>query len=371
MLHVITSLDRGGAENHLLTLATHADRERFPMEVAVLCGAGELVPTFEAAGVPVHLIHARWRFDAAGLLRLAGVVKRGRYDIVHSHLFRADIYANLAAGGPGTSQPRLVSTRHNDDRFFLNPFIGLVHYLLSTRQDMIIAISDHVARFTIARGVCDPARVRRVYHGLDSAESAALDVEGQQLRAELGLGAGAFLVGNVGRLAPQKGQRHLVGAMPMLLERVPDAHLAIVGGGALEPYLRDLAREVGVPDHVHVLGPRKDVPAFMHAIDAFAMPSIWEGFGIVLLEAMAAARPIVASRVATIPEVVEDGETGLLVPPGDAVALADALTWLADSPAEARAMGEAGRQRLRTRFSLQKMVADTEGLYSELATGGA
>ena len=109
----------------------------------------------------------------------------------------------------------------------------------------------------------------------------------------------------------------------------------------------------------------------MHAIDAFAMPSIWEGFGIVLLEAMAAARPIVASRVATIPEVVEDGETGLLVPPGDAAVLADALAWLADSPAEARAMGEAGRQRLRTRFSLQKMVADTEGLYTELATGTA
>ncbi len=262
---------------------------------------------------------------------------------MHSHLFRADIYANLAAGGLVPSQPRLVSTRHNDDRFFLNPFIGLMHYLLSARQDMIIAISDHVARFTIARGVHDATRVRRVYHGLDSGESAALDSDGQRLRSELGLSSEAFLVGNVGRLAPQKGQRHLVGAMPMLVERVPRAHLAIVGGGDLEPYLRDLAREVGVSDHVHVLGPRKDVPAFMHAIDAFAMPSIWEGFGIVLLEAMAAARPIVASRVATIPEVVEDGETGLLVPPGDAVALADALAWLAGAPAEARAMGEAGR----------------------------
>ncbi|MBV9358101.1 MAG: glycosyltransferase [Chloroflexi bacterium] len=371
VLHVITSLDRGGAENHLLTLTTHADRERFPMEVAVLCGEGELVPRFEAAGIPVHLIHARWRFDAAGLLRLAGVVKRGQYDIVHSHLFRADIYANLAAGGLVPSQPRLVSTRHNDDRFFLNPFIGLTHYLLSTRQDMIIAISDHVARFTIARGVHDATRVRRVYHGLDSGESAALDVDGQHLRSELGLSPEAFLVGNVGRLAPQKGQRHLVGAMPMLLERVPEAHLAIVGGGDLEPYLRELAREVGVSDHVHVLGPRRDVPAFMHAIDAFAMPSIWEGFGIVLLEAMAAGRPIVASRVATIPEVVEDGETGLLVPAGDAVALADALAWLARAPAEARAMGEAGRQRLHTRFSLRKMVADTEGLYAELAMGAA
>ena len=117
---------------------------------------------------------------------------------------------------------------------------------------------------------------------------------------------------------------------------------------------------------MNVLGPRKDVPALMHAIDVFAMPSIWEGFGLVLLEAMSAARPIVASRVATIPEVVIQGETGLLVPPGDPLALADALSQLADQPARARQLGQAGRERLRVHFSLEKMVGDTELLYREL-----
>jgi glycosyltransferase involved in cell wall biosynthesis len=336
------------------------------MEVAVLCGSGELLPAFTEAGIPVHLLHARWRLDPAALGRLSGLLRDGRYDIVHSHLFRADIYGCLAVGRlGGAAGPLLVSTRHNDDRFFLNPFVGIVHYLVSSRQDMIIAISDHVARFTIARGVRDAARVRRVYHGLDPEESSSLDRDGLRLRAELGVPTDAFLVGNVGRLAPQKGQRHLIGAMPMLLDRVPSAHLAIVGGGDLGPYLRDLAHEMDVADRVHVLGPRKDVPAFMHAIDAFAMPSIWEGFGIVLLEAMAAARPIVASRVATIPEVVEDGATGLLVAPGDALALAEALASLAHDPEQARALGAAGRRRLRERFSLQKMVADTEALYRE------
>jgi glycosyltransferase involved in cell wall biosynthesis len=104
----------------------------------------------------------------------------------------------------------------------------------------------------------------------------------------------------------------------------------------------------------------------MHAIDVFAMPSIWEGFGLVLLEAMAAGRPIVASRVATIPEVVVDGETGLLVPPGEPLALAEALAQLADQPALASRLGEAGRQRLRRHFSVEKMVGDTELLYREL-----
>jgi glycosyltransferase involved in cell wall biosynthesis len=154
--------------------------------------------------------------------------------------------------------------------------------------------------------------------------------------------------------------------MPLLLERVPRAHAVIAGSGDLEDYLRELAEEVGVAERVHVLGPRKDVPALMHAMDVFAMPSIWEGFGLVLLEAMAAARPIVASRVATIPEVVLDGETGLLVPPGDPLALADALSQMANQPTLAKQFGEAGRERLRVHFSLEKMVGDTELLYREL-----
>lgn len=366
VLHVITSLDRGGAENHLFALVTNTDASRFHMEVAVLRGEGELTPSFRSAGIPVHLLGSRWRFDPMAFGRLVALLKAGKYDVVHSHLFRADLYGSLAVDQRGSPRPKLVSTRHNDDRFFLNPFVGIVHYVLSSQQDMIIAISDHVARFTIARGVRHPSRVRRVYHGLDPAESSTLDREGHRIRAELGVGPGDYLVGNVGRLAPQKGQRHLVAAMPILLEQVPSAHLAIVGGGDLEPYLRGLAQDAGVSDSVHVLGPRRDVPAFMHAIDTFAMPSIWEGFGIVLLEAMAAARPVVASRVATIPEVVADGETGRLVPPGDAAALADALIWMATEPDEAAAMGIAGRERLRREFSLQKMVGDTETLYQEL-----
>ena len=366
VLQLITSLDRGGAENHLLALLTHADRSAFDFEVGILRGEGELLPTFLQAGLPVHLLKARTRFDPFALRRLVALLRRGNYDIVHSHLFRADVYAALAVARLGERAPLLVSTRHNDDRFFLNPFIGLVHYGVSARQDLIIAISDHIARFTVSRGVRDPARVRRVYHGLEPTVTQALERDGQRIRQDLGIQPDDFLIGNVGRLALQKGQRHLIGAMPLLLERVPRAHAVIAGGGDLEEYLRDLSLEVGVADRVHVLGPRRDVPALMHAIDVFAMPSIWEGFGLVLLEAMAAGRPIVASRVATIPEVVVDGETGLLVPAGDPVALADALAELAHDPERARRLGEAGRQRLRQYFSIEKMVGDTELLYREL-----
>ena len=366
VLQLITSLDRGGAENHLLALLTHADHAAFEIETAVLCGEGELVPVFRQAGLPVHLLRATSRLDVGALTRLIRLLRRGQFDILHSHLFRADIYAGLAVARMGERRPLLVSTRHNDDRFFLNPFVGLVHYMVSAQQDLIIAISDHIARFTVARGVRHPARVRRVYHGIEPPLTRALERDGQRIRSELGIAPDAFLVGNVGRLALQKGQRHLIAAMPLLIERIPRAHAVIAGSGDLEDYLRDLADEVGVAEQVHVLGPRKDVPALMHAIDVFAMPSIWEGFGLVLLEAMAAGRPVVASRVATIPEVVADGETGILVPAGDPLALADALASLANQPTLARQYGEAGRERLRRQFSLEKMVGDTELLYREL-----
>jgi glycosyltransferase involved in cell wall biosynthesis len=369
VLQIITSLDRGGAENHLLALLTHADRGSFEQEVAVLCGEGELVPVFREAGIPVHLLKARSRFDLLAVRRLVELVQAGRFDIVHSHLFRADIYATLAVALLGDRRPLLVSTRHNDDRFFLNPFVGIVHYMISGQQDLIIAISDHIARFTVSRGVREPGRVRRVYHGIEPPLTLEREREGKQIRQELGLGPEDFIVGNVGRLALQKGQRHLVAAMPFLLERVPRAHAVIAGGGDLEAYLRDLALEVGVAERVHVLGPRKDVPALMHAMDVFAMPSIWEGFGLVLLEAMAAGRPVVASRVATIPEVVVDGQTGLLVPAGDPLALAEAIARLAADPALARQLGEAGRDRLRRHFSIDKMVGDTELLYREVLGG--
>jgi glycosyltransferase involved in cell wall biosynthesis len=366
ILHLITSLARGGAENHLLALLTHGNRQDFEFETAVLAGEGELVPVFRANGVAVHLLRARGKFDPRALRRLVALLRTGRFDIVHSHLFRADIYAGLALAQLGSKRPLLVSTRHNDDRFFLNPFVGIAHYVLSTRQDMIIAISDHIARFTIARGVRHPSRVRRVYHGLETFETHELQRDAQALRAQLCVEPGDFLIGNVGRLVPQKGQRHLVLAMPTLLERVPRARALIVGVGGLDAYLRGLIEDMGLSAQVHVLGARRDVPTVMHALDAFVMPSIWEGFGLVLLEAMAAARPIVASRAATIPEVVLDGETGLLVPPGDPRALAEALARLANDPALARSLGEAGRQRLQRHFSVAKMVGDTEGLYREL-----
>ena len=293
-------------------------------------------------------------------------MRDGHFDIVHSHLFRADIYAGLAVAQLGERRPLLVSTRHNDDRFFLNPFVGIVHYLVSARQDLIIAISDHIAHFTVARGVRHPARVRRVYHGVEPPVTRALEREGQRIRSELGIGPEAFLVGNVGRLALQKGQRHLIAAMPLLLERVPRAHAVIAGGrrpGGLpaRPRRGDGCGRSGPRARTTQGRARPDARhrRLRHAVDLGRLRS-----GAARGHGRGAADRGFASR--DDPEVVLDGQTGLLVPAGDPLALAEALAQLADQPALATRLGEAGRERVRRHFSLEKMVGDTELLYREL-----
>ena len=185
------------------------------METAVLCGEGELVPQFRAAGIPVHLLKARNRFDPLALGRLVSLLReqpvrhRALAPVSRGHLRRAGRGSAWASSDRCWFQRATTTIDSSSTRssaWCTTP--------ISARQDLIIAISDHIARFTVARGVRHPSRVRRVYHGLEPPVTLALEREGQRIRAELGIGPDAFLVGNVGRLALQKGQRHLIAAMP-------------------------------------------------------------------------------------------------------------------------------------------------------------
>lgn len=368
VLHLITSLDRGGAENYVLSLVRKGHRARYQIDVAYLTGRGELVGEFVAENVRVYFVASRARFDPFALWRLVQLIRDNGYDLIHTHLFRADLYGALAARLSGGIPA--VATRHNDDRFFLNPLVALVHHLVSTQQVHIIAISDHIARFTISCGVDQATKVRRIYHGL---EPPAFDqeVQRQAVRESLNVPEDCYLLASVGRLTDQKGHRFLISAMPAICASIPHAYLLLAGAGELELGLRALAKELGVADRVIFAGVRRDIPELLRASDLFVLPSIWEGFGIVMLEAMAARRPIVASRVSTIPEVVVDEQTGILIPPGDVDALVAAVTRLERERELAQRMGDEGRRRLETTFSLEKMVADTESLYENVLAARA
>ena len=260
-------------------------------------------------------------------------------------------------------QPRLlgcpsVSTRHNDDRYLLGPF-RFVDRAFARPARRLIAISDAVRQFLERAGYA-PEKLVTVHYGLDTLPATRTQVTPEAA----GIPDGVPLLLAVGRLIAQKDHPTLLRAFARVRERHPDARLAILGSGPLEAATRTLVHELALDDAV-VLPGRQEPGDWLARADAFVHTSRWEGFGIVLLEAMLASLPIVATSVSAVPEVVLDGETGLLVGEGDVEALAAALDELLADPERARRLGAAGLQRARSEFSVARMTEQTIDVYRQ------
>jgi glycosyltransferase involved in cell wall biosynthesis len=367
ILHVITSLDVGGAQKHLLSLASGLKRRGHTADVAFFKNP-TLEGEFRRAGIEVFDLGAKGAFSPTLLPRLVRLLRGGRYDILHTHLLKADAYGVVAGIVAGT---RLrIASKHNDERVLRKPVVAVAHGALSRLNHRVVVLSDYVGRYMAEMGRVDRDRITRVYYGLPPT-SAATPEDGRRVRAELGVAPDVPLVATVGRLTEQKGLICLLRAMAVLRQSVPEARLLIVGDAqdGREEYKQALLharQELALGDAVVFTGVRDDVPAVLRAADLFVMASLWEGFGLVFLEAMAAGCPIVATNVSAIPEVVEDGRTGLLVPPRDPGALSDAMRELLLDREEAHRMGQAGLQRLKERFTEERMIEVTEQLYGRL-----
>jgi glycosyltransferase involved in cell wall biosynthesis len=260
----------------------------------------------------------------------------------------------------GLGRIPLVVSKHNDEPFFRGPGAGLVARLCARRARRIIAISGAVKRYVESNGIAPACKVDVIHYGLDLGPGPA---GAEEIRRGWGVPADGMLIGTVARLVPQKALHVLLQAFRAFSERTgTGARLAIVGRGPLESSLARQAERLGLGDKVIWAGFREDIPAVMAAFDVFALSSEYEGFGLVLLEAMAAGRPVVATRVSAIPEVVADGESGLLIPRGDVSAMADAFMRLRDS-GRRESMGEAGRKRMIGEFNQAAMAEKTLDLY--------
>lgn len=363
ILHVITSLERGGAENHLVELMRGQLAAGHRVAVASLKGDGWWGAELRRDGIAVSDLGLRRWLDPLALFRLVRAVRAFRPDVVHGHLPPAEPYA-WAARRLGAPTAALVISKHNDDPFGIERGYGLITRRITSRAERMIAISDAVGRFVVPLGV-DPRRIRVVHYGLDGVRWAAPDrASVAALRsAWSGDAPDAVVVGCVARLVPQKAHDVLLTGFARAAG--PAWRLVLVGSGPLEGELRALAGRLGIAERVIWAGQRSDMAEVMNAFDLFALTSIYEGLGLVLLEAMAAGRPVVASAVSAIPEIVgADGAAGLLVPPRDPDAVAAALRRLAD-PATAAACSAAGRARVRSRFSVAAMVAATDDVYHQ------
>ncbi len=364
VLHVITTLDVGGAEMHLLSLVRGQVQRGHEVRVAWLKGEGTLADDFRAAG-------SRWTgavgAGAGPAVRLWPQLRWA--EVVHSHLLKADMATAVLATLAGR-RAALISSKHNDERALLRPVVSFVHGALGRLPRRTIVLSDHVGRFIERHGRIPAARITRIHYGHDPEpfERAAAMGPGEReaLRAELDLAPTDRVAICVARFAPQKAHDVLLRATAEARRSAPELRLLLVGDdpfGDGRERAEALAAELGQADAVRFVGIRRDVARLLAVADVFVMSSLWEGFGLVFLEAMSAALPVLATSVSGVPEVVENDVTGLLVPPSDVQAFARALVRLASDGARREALGRAGRQRVRERFGLDRMVEATLDVY--------
>ncbi|WP_207477567.1 glycosyltransferase [Arenibaculum pallidiluteum] len=363
ILHVITTINRGGAENHLAELVRGQVKRGQDVAVAFLKGDGYWARTFEEMGVRVYPLKLLHYGDIAPLRTLRRLIRELDPDIVHAHMPPAEVYARLAL--IGDRHTRFVITKHNDEPFARLPGSTRLARWTAARAARIIVISQAVERYFADRPWRLPSeRMSVIPYGLDAEPFDTVGHDQvQALRQSWGVAEGVPVFGTVARLVRQKGLDVLLTAFARACAELgPGARLVMVGSGPLEGELRAQADGLGVGSQVIWAGQRTDVPLHMKAFDAFALSSRWEGFGLVLLEAMAAARPVVASRVSAIPELVEDEVTGLLVPPEDPQRLAAAMLRLRD-PALRNRLGEAGRRSFDLGLRIDDMVEQTLDAY--------
>ncbi len=364
IIHIQKVTEISGSETHLLTLLPRL--REYGYEPTMLCLSEyhrpptNFVAKMEGAGIPTEVIWiGQNHFQPLLLPELTLKIKQGEYDLVHTHLIHADFYGILAARMAGVKV--VISSRHNDNAFRSKfPW----RWLISGNNrfaDRLICISQHLKQFAETVELTAAEKISVVHYGLDPSK-----VSDQSWREKLGWEENVQAIGIVSRLTEQKGHSTLLKAMSEVVRQFPTVQLVIIGDGELRQNLEQDTVKLGLEKQVHFLGYRQDAAAMMSGLDLFVLPSRWEGFGLVLLEAMAARLPIVATKVSAIPEIVRHGETGLLVPVDDVDALSKAICTLLGQRHLARTMGENGRKRLEQNFTVQAMVNKTCAVYNQL-----
>lgn len=367
VLHVQKVAGIGGSERHLLQLlpALEARNIQTVMVPLVVPGAEAFLEPISAAGIRCSEIVYR-RSLRTSAVELARLVQEEQPDVIHTHLVHADVLGqtiSLLARRPS------VSSVHATAAHYRRPDVAAATALALRRARRVIAISEHVRRFLIRRRLAPPSRVDVVRYGIDLADWRFSESDRRELRSSLGLGADAVAVLAASRLVPDKGHDFLLHAFARAVTQIPNLVLLTAGDGPLRSQLARLADGLGVGDAVRFLGFRGDVQALISASDIVVFPTLpgfGEGFGMVNLEAAALGRPVVASRVDSLPEIVVDGDTGYLVRAGDVEEFAERLVRLAGDLDLRLRMGVNARQRAEDEFSIRRMVDETVEVYQRV-----
>jgi glycosyltransferase involved in cell wall biosynthesis len=301
-----------------------------------------------------------------GLLKLTSFLRQHRIHILHTHLFDPSVVGLM--GGLFARTPVRVLTRHYSDYHTRidRPVHVWLDRLCTRLSHRVIAVSQHTADHLVGVEGAPPHKVRTIHNGidLDRVRISSLGAP-ERLRTELRTTDRKVIL-MAARMHPEKGYEILLRALPNVIARVHNVTLLIAGKGALEPHYRALSASLGLEEHVRFLGFRHDLPDLMAASDVVVLPSLAEAFGLAIAESLYLGVPVVASTAGGLPEIAQDGIDSVLVPSGDADALADALARVLGNDDLRKRLAGAGRERVASRFTFERMVREYERLYDEL-----
>jgi glycosyltransferase involved in cell wall biosynthesis len=376
LLKFVTLFGVGGTEKQVMNLADRLDRERFDLSFGCLKLWGDLLEEVERQQLKVteYPLRSFYRPNALRqMLRFASDLRQARMQIVHSYNFYANVFSIPAAKFAGV--PCVVASIR-DMGAYMTPMQQRAQRLMCRYADHVVVNAAAIRTWLVDQGYA-PEKISVIRNGLDMRKYGPRN-DGAILRRQFWIPAHVPLVVMLSRLNPQKGVEYFLEAAALVRQRCPKAHFLIVGeafintDGVFRPdetyrkELQDKAVQLGISDHTRFTGMRSDVPEILGAAAVSVLPSFSEGISNTLLESMAAGAPVVATRVGGTPEIIEDGKHGLLVPPGDAKALADSICIILESPQLAAQLSGEARRRVDAEFSFDNMVRETEDLYMAL-----
>ncbi|MGH7598330.1 MAG: glycosyltransferase [bacterium] len=371
ILQIVDGFRMGGAENKLWELIERLDTKKYEIVLANVGPTGPLQSRFEKLGVEMFHFPRRFSFDPLPLLQLRRMIRSRQIDVIQTTLLWADIIGGFAAWLSGV--PAMISwetVTHNGDPYH-NNFQRRFGYEWAMKHcDLIVAVSREVGDSVQQQRRISPQKIRVIHYGVDLQKFFPRDKKAKLAkRRELGISAQDLLVAIVARLEPLKGHRYFIEAFAPLVKQFPQVQAIFVGDGSLRHELEQQTQQLGLGSHIKFLGVRQDVSDILSAIDLLVLPALGgEGLPNVLLEGMACAKPVIATRVGGVPELVREGENGCLVPPEDVPALQKALAHAIADRQRLSRMAAAARRIVENEFSLRLQVSRFEEIFDRLAT---
>ncbi len=367
ILHLTTDSKIAGAERLLIGIAKEHDRSKFELFFCVLKGRGDLNKEIEDLGIKIFSLNCKSFLDAPrAILNIIFILKKYRINILHTHLFHAGILGHFAAlFAPKTL---VLMTRHysNYTHLYGTAFQRLLDRWSLKATKYIIAVSYGVLKALTQLEVVDLKKIIVIHNGIDLNQFNLSFGAGTRIRNELNINKNIKIIGAIGTLHPRKGHEYFVHSAEIVCRKRKGVKFIIIGDGIAERRLIELRDSLGLREKMIFTGYRKDAPYLLSMMDILVQPSLEEGFGLTIIEAMVLSKPVIATNVGGIPEIVEDKVSGLLVPEKDPEAIAQAINYLLDNPDKMTQLGANAKIRVFDKFSLSAMVRKYEIVYGEL-----